>query len=85
VASPTHSEPSTRAQPSRANRRHPNKEVQRTYVGIPEAATYLGVDHKTIRRLITSGKLPAGRLGNRVIKIRIADLDAVLTPLGGGV
>jgi excisionase family DNA binding protein len=68
---------------NRKTRRHP--EPQRAYVGIPEAATYLDVDHKTVRRLITSGKLPAWRLGNRVIKVRITDLDNVLTPIGGAV
>jgi excisionase family DNA binding protein len=57
----------------------------RAYVGIPEAATYLDIDHKTVRRLISSGKLPAYRLGNRVIKVKIADLDSVLTPIGGAV
>jgi excisionase family DNA binding protein len=57
---------------------------QPTYIGIPEAATYLDVDHKTIRRLITSGKLAGYRLGNRVIKVKVSDLDAVLTPIGGG-
>lgn len=56
----------------------------RGYLGIPEAAAYLGVDHKTIRRLISSGRLPGFRLGNRIIKIRISDLDAALTPIGGG-
>ena len=57
----------------------------RAYVGIPEAATYLDVATKTIRRYITEGKLPAYRLGNRVIKVKIADLDSVLTPIGGAV
>ena len=40
---------------------------------------------KTIRRMITEGKLPAYRLGNRVIKVKITDLDSVLTPIGGAV
>jgi excisionase family DNA binding protein len=57
--------------------------VRPVYVGIPSAAAYLDVDHKTIRRLITSGKLPAWRLGSRVLKVKISDLEAVLTPLGG--
>jgi excisionase family DNA binding protein len=52
--------------PNRQQRRHRGQ--TRAYVGIPEAATYLDVDHKTIRRLISSGKLAAYRLGDRVIK-----------------
>lgn len=66
---------------NRRARRHPD--TQRAYVGIPEAATYLDVATKTVRRMITEGRLPAYRLGNRVIKVRIADLDAALTPIGG--
>lgn len=57
--------------------------VQPAYLGIPEAAAYLDVDHKTIRRLISSSRLPAWRLGNRIIKVKVVDLDAVLTPIGG--
>ena len=66
--------------PNRQQRRNP--EQSRTYVGIPEAATYLDVDHKTVRRLISGGELPAYRLGNRVIKVKISDLESVLTPIG---
>ncbi|WP_231999078.1 helix-turn-helix domain-containing protein [Mycobacterium sp. 1081908.1] len=60
-------------------------EQQPAYLGIPEAAAYLDVDHKTIRRLIASKRLAGYRLGNRIIKIKVADLDAVLTPMHGGV
>jgi hypothetical protein len=45
--------------PNRATRRA--KELQRVYVGITEAATYLDVTQKTIRKLIASGDLPAYR------------------------
>ena len=69
--------------PKRQHRRRLDQ--SRAYVGIPEAATYLDVATKTIRRYITEGKLPAYRLGNRVIKVKIADLDSVLTPIGGAV
>ena len=68
------------AQPNRAARRHPEK-FQRAYVGIAEAATYLDVDPKTIRRLIASGELRAYRLGSKVLKVKLADLDGVLTPV----
>jgi excisionase family DNA binding protein len=67
--------------PNRRARRHP---VEQAYIGLPEAATYLGVAEKTIRRLIRDSKLPAYRLGNRVIKIKIEDLETVLRPMGGG-
>jgi len=54
----------------------------RHFIGIPEAATYLGVAEKTIRGLIRDNRLPAYRLGYRVIKIRIEDLETVLSPVG---
>jgi excisionase family DNA binding protein len=68
--------------PNRRTRRHPH--LRPAYLGIPEAAAYLDVDHKTIRRLIASKRLPGYRLGNRIIKIKVSDLDAVLTPMHGG-
>jgi excisionase family DNA binding protein len=68
--------------PNRAPRRA--QELQRGYVGITEAATYLDVTQKTIRKLIATGELPAYRLGTHVLKIKIADLDAVLKPVPGG-
>lgn len=70
--------------PNRATRRHPAKQIQRAYVGIVEAAIYLDVAPKTIRKLIADGKLPAYRIGQRVLKVKIADLDAVLTPIPSG-
>jgi len=46
------------------------------------AATYLGVTGRTIRNMITDGRLPAYKLGNsRAVRIRIADLEAVLRPI----
>lgn len=47
-----------------------------------EAAEYLGVHVQTIRAWIRSGKLPASRLaGMKSIRIREADLEAVLEPI----
>lgn len=66
--------------PNRRARRHP---VQPAYVGIYDAATYLDVTPKTVRRLITRGELRAYRLGKRRIKLKTADLDALLVPMGG--
>jgi excisionase family DNA binding protein len=70
-------------QPSGPNRKG-RRPVEQAYIGIPEAATYLGVAEKTIRRFIRDDKLRAYRLGNRVIKIKIDDLESVLSPIGGG-
>jgi excisionase family DNA binding protein len=67
---------------NRRTRRH--RPVQQAFVGIPEAATYLGVAEKTIRRFIRADKLPAYRLGNRVIKLRLEDVESLLVLIGGG-
>lgn len=47
-----------------------------------EAAEYAGVTDRTIRRYIAEGKLPASRLaGQRLLRIRIADLEALFEPV----
>lgn len=51
-------------------------------LSVAEAAARHGVDHKTIRRAIARGDLAARRIGPRLIRIRVADLDAWGTPLG---
>jgi excisionase family DNA binding protein len=76
--------PQSAASPAGPNRRTRRDIARgRAYVGIPDAAAYLDVDHKTIRRLIASGDLPAGRVGKRLIKIRLSDLDALVVPMTG--
>lgn len=42
-----------------------------------EAAKYLGVHDRTIRRHIREGRLPAVRIGSRLLKIKREDLDAL--------
>jgi excisionase family DNA binding protein len=53
-------------------------------LGITAAASYCDVDPRTIRRWIAAGSLRAVRVGPRLIKISIADLDALRQPVGGG-
>jgi excisionase family DNA binding protein len=69
------------AQPNRAARRHPATNGQRGYVGITDAATYLGVTPKTVRKLIAEGELRAYRVGTKMLRIKLADLDDVCKPL----
>ena len=52
------------------------------YLTPEEAAKALSIHVQTVRAYVRSGKLPALRLaGERVIRIRRADLDTVLEPL----
>jgi excisionase family DNA binding protein len=52
-------------------------------VSIATAAGYLGVTTKTVRNVILDGRLPARTLVVRVMRIRLSDIDAALSPYGG--
>jgi excisionase family DNA binding protein len=45
-------------------------------LSVAEAATLVGVNEKTIRRMISDDVLPCARFG-RVIRVRRADVDAL--------
>jgi excisionase family DNA binding protein len=62
---------------NRRERRHPE------LVGLSEAADYCDVSYRTIRRWIGAGRLNAYRVGPRLLKVSIADLDALRQPVGG--
>lgn len=47
------------------------------YVSPHEAAEYYGVSSRTILRMVASGRLPAVRLGPRIIRIRRNDLESI--------
>jgi excisionase family DNA binding protein len=46
-------------------------------VTIPEAASYINMSPRFVRRLVNQRRLPYCRLGS-VIRIRLADLDALM-------
>jgi len=48
------------------------------------AAQYANVHPRTIRRYIASGRLNAYRVGPRLIKIDLNELEAIFEPVGGG-
>lgn len=50
-------------------------------VTITEAANYLGVSHKTIRRMIADGRLPAYRVGGGPIRLLASDVEAAKVPV----
>lgn len=64
---------------------------ERSYLSVLEAAAWLGVSRVSIWRWISAGRLPATRLGHRTVRIRRADLEALVggetvrrTGSGGG-
>lgn len=58
-------------------------ERRRKYVTQAEAAEYLGVTARTIRQMIADGRLVGYRLGARVVRVNLDDLDAAMQPFGG--
>ncbi len=51
------------------------------YVSIEDAANLLGCSTRTIRRLIASGELTGFRLGKRMLRVNLADVQATLRPI----
>ncbi len=54
---------------------------ERRWATIDEAAAYLGVATKTIRRMITDGQVTGYRLGARLIRVDLDELDTQLRPM----
>jgi excisionase family DNA binding protein len=56
----------------------------RDFIGPADAAAYLNVSEKTLRRYISSGRLTGYRVGPKLIRIDRAELDALLSPIPAG-
>ncbi|QNE46915.1 DNA-binding protein [Glaciihabitans sp. INWT7] len=54
-------------------------------LSICECAEHQGTSELTIRRWIAKGLLPAERLGPKLIRVRLSDLEAMGKPIGGDV
>jgi excisionase family DNA binding protein len=67
----------SRSPANRGERRHPE------LIGLPEAADRCDVSYRTVRRWVADGRLSAVRIGPRLLKVSIADLDALHQPVGG--
>ncbi len=52
-------------------------------IGLKEAAERCGLCYRTIRRYIGSGRLKAVRVGPRLLKVVVADVDALKITVGG--
>jgi len=59
--------------------------LPRRFVTQAEAAQILGVSTRTIRQMISDGRLTGYRSGRRLVRIKADELDSVLQPFGGGV
>ena len=50
-------------------------------MGIAEAAEYANVHPSTLRRRIADGQLPAYRVGPKLLKVDIEDVEALIRPV----
>lgn len=46
-----------------------------------QVAAEFGISDRTVRRMIADGRIPAHRLGPRLVRIRRADALAAVTPI----
>ncbi len=51
---------------------------------IAEAAQYAGCNARTIRRRIADGTLTGYRMGPRLVRVDLNDVDALLRPIPAG-
>jgi excisionase family DNA binding protein len=52
-------------------------------LSITDTAHYLNVTTRTIRQMIADRRLRAYSLGPRVVRLRLDEIDAAMTPFGG--
>lgn len=69
--------------PSTPVRSQKTSRAGRAYISINEAAEYLGVTSRTIRSMVADGRLRAYRSGQRLVRLRIEEIDAAMQPFGG--
>jgi excisionase family DNA binding protein len=67
--------------PGRSNKLHAMS--GRPYLSISETADYLGVTTRTVRQMVSDGRLTAYHLGARVVRLRRNEIDAAMQPFGG--
>jgi excisionase family DNA binding protein len=55
--------------------------VGNRWVSLADAAERVGVTTRTLRRWIAAGTLPASRVGPRLVRVNLDDLEALLRPI----
>lgn len=58
--------------------------TRRRYVKISVAAEYLQVTERTVRQMISDGRLTGYRNGKRLVRVDLNEIDAAMQPFGGG-
>jgi excisionase family DNA binding protein len=52
--------------------------IPRDYVTFAEGADYMGVSVRTARNMVLDKRLTAYRMGPRVVRLRLSDIDAAM-------
>lgn len=55
------------------------------WASVAEVASYIGASEKTVYRHVWAGELPARRLGKKMLRIDLNDVDALLRPVNAQV
>lgn len=63
----------------------PKNKSQRRLSSITVAADHYDVSTRTIRRWVARGLITGYRVGPRLIKVDLDEVEGLLTPIGGGV
>ena len=58
--------------------KHIPSRARTRYLSLQDIAEELGISDRTVRRWVASGRLPAVRPSERVIRVKAEDLDAFL-------
>lgn len=51
---------------------------RRAYATVSQAATYLGIGQRTVRRMVSEGKITAYRVGPRLVRVDLDEIDRTL-------
>ena len=57
---------------------------RRQLVTVERAAEYADCAPRTIRRYVAAGLIPGYRMGPRLVRVDLAELDAMLRPIPAG-
>lgn len=56
---------------------------ERRWASMQQAADHIGVTTRTIRQMITDGKVRGYRINARLYRVDLNEIDAALQPFGG--
>lgn len=62
----------------------PNAGRPQRLTSLQGAATYADLSARTVRRYIADGRLPAYRIGPKLVRIDLDDLDKIVRPIATG-